>query len=115
MKITSLVFVEPTRTFRDQLSIRFVHDQTVRYMNLGFTLDKAVEVVQLPTHLAESPYLRELYGKVEWSVRAVYAGNLGWFDGNPATLRPLAPRERAEHLQQLAAEPAPFATLDCCG
>ncbi len=86
--------------YRD--AIRFVHDQTVRYMNLGFTPDEAVEAVQLPEHLASSPYLRELYGKVEWSVRAVYAGNLGWFDGNPGTLRPLAPLERARRLEELA-------------
>lgn len=86
--------------YRD--AIRFVHDQTVRYMNLGFTPDEAVEVVRLPDHLARSPYLAELYGKVEWSVRAVYAGNLGWFDGNPSTLRPLAPQRRATHMQELA-------------
>ena len=86
--------------YRD--AIRYVHDQTVRYMNLGFTPDEAVEAVQLPDHLARSPYLRELYGKVEWSVRAVYAGNLGWFDGNPSTLRPLAPQQHAVHVQELA-------------
>lgn len=86
--------------YRD--AIRFVHDQTVRYMNLGYTPDEAVEVVQLPKHLRESPYLRELYGKVEWSVRAVYAGNLGWFDGNPSMLRPLPPGQRAARMRELA-------------
>ncbi|MFK8031665.1 MAG: alkyl sulfatase dimerization domain-containing protein [Gammaproteobacteria bacterium] len=86
--------------YRD--AIRYVHDQTVRYMNLGYTPDEAVEVVKLPQHLRESPYLRELYGKVEWSVRAVYAGNLGWFDGNPTTLRPQPPGQHALRMQELA-------------
>lgn len=86
--------------YRD--AIRFVHDQTVRHMNLGFTANETVQVIRLPEHLRRSPYLRELYGKVEWSVRAVYAGNLGWFDGNPTNLRPLSPREHAERMAQLA-------------
>ncbi|MEM7083566.1 MAG: alkyl sulfatase dimerization domain-containing protein [Pseudomonadota bacterium] len=86
--------------YRD--AIRFVYDQTVRYMNQGYTPDEAVAAIELPPHLAKSPYLRELYGKIEWSVKAVYAGNLGWFDGNPSTLRPLPPLERAQHVQALA-------------
>lgn len=90
--------------YRDGIS--FVHDQAVRYINLGYTPDRLVDAVRLPPHLAQSPYLQELYGTVEWSVRSVMAGNLGWFDGNPATLQPLAARERAQKLIALAGGPA---------
>jgi alkyl sulfatase BDS1-like metallo-beta-lactamase superfamily hydrolase len=33
-----------------------------------------------------SPYLLELYGQVDWSVRAIYTQVLGWFDGRPDRL-----------------------------
>lgn len=86
--------------YRD--AIRYVYDQTVRWMNAGLTPDEIVERVQLPPHLASEPYLQPFYGTVEWSVRAVFAGNLGWFDGNPSRLRPLAPRAEAERMARLA-------------
>ncbi len=86
--------------YRD--AIRFVYDQTVRWMNAGLTPDEIVERVKLPEHLAKEPYLQEFYGTVEWSARSVFAGNLGWFDGNPSTLRPLAPKAEAEKMAALA-------------
>ncbi len=86
--------------YRD--AIRYVHDQTVRWINAGLTPDEIVSRVQLPPHLAQEPYLQEFYGKVEWSVRSVFAGNLGWFDGNPASLHPLAPAQQAQHVADLA-------------
>lgn len=90
-------------TYRDGIS--FVHDQAVRYINHGYTPDQLVEAVRLPSHLAASPYLQELYGTVEWSVRSVMAGNLGWFDGNPATLRPQPGHVRARKLIDLVGGP----------
>lgn len=86
--------------YRD--AIRFVYDQTVRWINAGLTPDEIVERVKLPEHLASEPYLQEFYGTVEWSARSVFAGNLGWFDGNPSTLRPLAPQLEAEKMAELA-------------
>lgn len=86
--------------YRD--AIQFVHDQTVRWMNQSLTPDEIVERVILPEHLASSPYLQEYYGKVEWTVRSIFSGYLGWFDGNPATLYPLNVEEKAKRLEQLA-------------
>jgi alkyl sulfatase BDS1-like metallo-beta-lactamase superfamily hydrolase len=86
--------------YRD--AIRYVYDQTVRGMNAGLTPDELVEQIRLPTHLAASPFLQEFYGKVSWSVRSVFAGSLGWFDGNPSTLQPLAPQAQARRLAALA-------------
>jgi len=91
---------ETLTNYRD--AIQFVHDQTVRHMNLGFTPDEIVERVKLPPHLANLPYLQEYYGTVPWSVRAVYNGYIGWFDGNPTNLFPLPPRERAERFAGIA-------------
>ncbi|MGH0029974.1 MAG: alkyl/aryl-sulfatase [Myxococcota bacterium] len=89
--------------YRD--AIQYVHDQTIRGLNQGLTPDELVETVKLPPHLRDHPYLRELYGTVEWSVRAVYDGYLGWFDGNTATLSPAPPDERAAGYVALAGGP----------
>jgi alkyl sulfatase BDS1-like metallo-beta-lactamase superfamily hydrolase len=86
--------------YRD--AIQFVHDQTVRGMNMGLTPDELVERVKLPPHLAKLPYLQEYYGTVAWGVRTVFDGYIGWFGGNPSELFPLSPMARAERMAELA-------------
>ena len=86
--------------YRD--GIQFVHDQTIRGMNLGMTPDELVEAVVLPPHLRDHPYLIEYYGTVEWCVRAIFEGYLGWWDGNVAKLMPAPLQERAENMARLA-------------
>jgi alkyl sulfatase BDS1-like metallo-beta-lactamase superfamily hydrolase len=85
-----------------------VHDQTIRGINRGLEPDELVGFVKLPPHLASSPYLQEHYGTVEWSVRAIFSGCLGWFSGNSAYLFPLTPSERAQRLAVLAETDAPL-------
>lgn len=88
---------EVLRMTRD--GIAYIHDQTVRWMNKGLTPDELVEKVKLPPHLAGyTPYLREYYGTVKHSVRQIYNGYLGWFQGDPVDLDPLPPREKAQRL-----------------
>ena len=48
------------------------------------------------------PYLGEFYGAVPWAVREIFAAKIGWFDGNPTNLVPLAPLEEAERMAKLA-------------
>ena len=86
--------------YRD--AIQFVHDQSIRLINEGHTPDEMAEMIRLPSHLGQSPYLQEFYGTVEWSVRSVFEGYLGFFDGNPSTLFPLPPLEKAEKMARLA-------------
>ena len=86
--------------YRDQ--IQFVHDQTVRYMNKGLTPEELSQVVKLPPHLdAEKPWGRQYYGSVKHSVRNIYDGYLGWFQGDPVTLDGTPPRERARRFVAL--------------
>jgi alkyl sulfatase BDS1-like metallo-beta-lactamase superfamily hydrolase len=92
--------------YRD--AIQYVHDQTVRGMNRGLTPDELVETVELPPHLRRHPYLQEFYGTVEWSVRSIFSGYLGWFDGDAATLSPAGPAERARGYAELAGGPRPL-------
>lgn len=85
-----------------EAAIRFVVAETAEGMNAGLAPDELVDRVKLPEALRHKPYLQEYYGTVEWAVRAYFAGTLGWFDGDPATLFPLAPRARADRLAALA-------------
>lgn len=91
---------EILRDYRD--AIQFVHDQTIRQMNNGLMPDELAEKVVLPKHLSQSPYLQEFYGRVDWSVKSIFSGYLGWFDGNSSTLLPLPVKEKAEKMAALA-------------
>src|SRR5215475_13607554 len=82
--------------------IQSVLEQTIAGMRKGERPDELVEHVKLPPPLADNPYLQEFYGSVAWSVRAIYADRLGWFDGNATRLFPLAERERAARILGLA-------------
>ncbi|MBU3914216.1 MBL fold metallo-hydrolase [bacterium] len=86
--------------YRD--GIQYVHDQTIRLMNKGYTVDEIVEEVKLPDHLRNHPFLLEHYGTVEWSVRSVFSGYLGWFDGDTATLSKPSPTARAKGMIEIA-------------
>jgi uncharacterized sulfatase len=91
---------EALTDYRD--AIRFVFDKTIEGINKGLTPDDLVDYVQLPERLAEKDYLREYYGNVEWAVRAIFDGYLGWFDGNPSNLFPLSPKDAAQRIAKLA-------------
>ncbi len=90
---------EVLTSYRD--AIQFVYDQTIRYMNQGMLPDELVEVVQLPPHLADHPWLGDFYGGVPHSVRQIYVGELGWFLGDPTFLAPTAPVEASSRYVQL--------------
>lgn len=89
-------------TYRD--GIQFVHDQTVRLMNLGLGPDEIAEKLILPKHLGDSPYLKEFYGSPAWSAKNVFSGYLGWFNGNPSSLKPLHLKDEAENIIKLAGD-----------
>jgi alkyl sulfatase BDS1-like metallo-beta-lactamase superfamily hydrolase len=79
------------RTQRD--TYRFLHDQTMRLANQGFTPLEIAEQVELPPSLAAEFSNRGYYGTVSHNVKAVYQKYLGFFDGHPAHLNPLPPVE----------------------
>ncbi|MEM8982137.1 MAG: alkyl/aryl-sulfatase [Pseudomonadota bacterium] len=83
-------------------AIRSVYDQTVAGINAGKSPDVLAHEVELPEHLRNKPYLIEFYGSVAHATRAIYAGLLGWYDGNPTTLSPLHPEQEAKRVAKLA-------------
>lgn len=72
---------------RDALA--WVLDETLSCLSAGMTLEETVEAVRLPEPFASDPDLQEFYGTVAWSVRSIYNGYVGWFDGDPAALAPV--------------------------
>jgi alkyl sulfatase BDS1-like metallo-beta-lactamase superfamily hydrolase len=66
--------------YRD--AILYVHDATVKGMNEGKDVLTLMREIQLPPELA----IGESYGRLTWSIRGIYEGYVGWFDGNPSTM-----------------------------
>jgi alkyl sulfatase BDS1-like metallo-beta-lactamase superfamily hydrolase len=95
--------------FRD--AIQYTHDQSVRLMNKGYTMDQLPERIPMPQYLIEDlstiqtakgnsvtdprDYLRFFYGSVPQSVRELYFGYLGWFQADPVGLAPTPPQPYA--------------------
>ncbi|WP_328472282.1 MBL fold metallo-hydrolase [Actinoplanes sp. NBC_00393] len=73
----------------------YLHDQTLRMMNVGMTGPEIAETIQLPPALEQAWHARGYYGSVSHNVKAVYQRYLGWYDGNPAHLWPHPPVEAA--------------------
>jgi len=74
---------------------RYIHDQTMRLANRGFTSLEIAEEIELPKSLRCEFFNRDYYGTVNHNVKAVYQRYLGWFDANPAHLHPLPPESAA--------------------
>lgn len=74
--------------------LEHLHDRTLELMNEGAPLDVILGRVRAPEHLLERPWLRPVYDEPEFIVRNVWRLYGGWWDGNPANLKPA----REEHL-----------------
>jgi alkyl sulfatase BDS1-like metallo-beta-lactamase superfamily hydrolase len=62
-------------------AILYVHDETVKGMNAGADLHTLMAQIQLPPELE----VGEGYGKVSWSVRAIWENYAGWFKHESTT------------------------------
>lgn len=74
---------------------KYVHDQTLRLANEGYTMTEIGPMLTLPPSLARQWYARGYYGTVNHDAKAVYQKYIGWYDMNPANLNPLPPVESA--------------------
>jgi alkyl sulfatase BDS1-like metallo-beta-lactamase superfamily hydrolase len=74
---------------------KYIHDQSVRLMNEGYTGVELSNMIDLPPELANAWYNRGYYGTVKHDTRAVYQRYMGFYDANPSTLDELPPAEAA--------------------
>ncbi|MFF2087910.1 alkyl/aryl-sulfatase [Nocardia sp. NPDC058176] len=73
----------------------YLHDQTLRMMNVGMTGSEIAEAIELPPGLDDAWSARGYYGSVSHNVKAIYQRYLGWYDGNPSSLWQRPPTELA--------------------
>lgn len=95
--------------FRD--AIQYTHDQSVRLMNKGYSMEQLALLIPMPEYLIDDlaavktakgndvtdpkDYLRFFYGSVPQAVRELYFGYLGWYQADPVALAPTPPQEYA--------------------
>lgn len=77
---------------------KFIHDQTLHYMNMGYTSNEIAAMISLPDALEKVWYTRQYYGTLPHNAKAIYQKYLGWYDANPVNLDPLPPSETAKKM-----------------
>lgn len=94
---------------------KFLHDQTVRLMNQGYTMLEIAAWFEneenLPDFLKEQWHNRGYYGTISHDVRAIYQKYLGWYDMNPSNLNPLPAQEAAQRYIELIGEDKAYEVL----
>ncbi|MGY3922128.1 MBL fold metallo-hydrolase [Aeromonas jandaei] len=70
---------------------KYIHDQSVRLMNMGYTGEEISEQITLPPELNDFWPNRGYYGTLRHNSRAVYQRYMGWYSGNPSDLDNLPP------------------------
>ena len=79
--------------------------QTLDLMNKGRSLDEILHTVSAPQSLIAKPYLLPKYDDPEFVVRNIWHLYAGWFDGDPAHLKPAPAAELAGEIAALAVGP----------
>jgi len=83
--------------------------RTVSMMNAGATLDEIVHTVRVPDEILARPYLRPLYDEPEFVVRNIWRLYGGWWDANPARLKPAPDADLAQEVASIAGSAAALA------
>ncbi|MCP4599668.1 MAG: MBL fold metallo-hydrolase [Proteobacteria bacterium] len=73
----------------------FLHKSVMRELNIGSSVEEAVQNIQLPAHAKSARILRENYSSIKFNVRGLYHKYTGWFDENGSHLNPAPAKERA--------------------
>lgn len=75
---------------------KFINDQTLMYINQGYTPNEIARLIHLPDKLSKVWYTRQYYGTLIHNSKAVYQKYMGWYDANPIHLNELAPSMKAK-------------------
>ena len=76
--------------------------ETLSMMNQGARLNDIIHTVKIDPAVLERPYLRPLYDEPEFVVRNLWRLYGGWWDGNPANLKPARDSALAAEVAALA-------------
>jgi alkyl sulfatase BDS1-like metallo-beta-lactamase superfamily hydrolase len=83
--------------------------ETLAMMNAGAPLNDIVHTVKVAPEILAKPYLKPLYDEPEFVVRNVWRMYGGWYDGNPANLKPAPDAALAAELSRAAGGAAKLA------
>lgn len=72
-----------------------LNNQTLHYANQGVTINEIHNVYEVPQSLQQQWAARSYHGDVQNNVRGIVNRFLGHWDGNPARIIPLSPRDTA--------------------
>ncbi len=71
-------------------------------MNAGEALDTIVQEVRVPQAVLDRPWMQPVYDEPEFVIRNIWRLYGGWYDGNPARLKPPADGALAAEVAALA-------------
>lgn len=83
-------------------AIQFMNDQTIYYMNQGYTAAEMMDLIELPPHLASNAYLKETYGSKDWNITHLFRYYRGYYSGQTRDLFPQSTESEAEMSAMLA-------------
>ena len=90
-------------------SLETLVSQTLDLMNEGASLDEILQSVSLQAEWLERPWMRPVYDEPEFVIRNIWRLYGGWWDLDPAYLRPSPKAELAGELVRLGGGAAAFA------
>ncbi len=79
----------------------YLHDQSLRLINQGYTGNEIAEMIEMPPDLDRAWHTHGYYGSVSHNLKAIYQRYLGWYDGNPAHLWQHPPEAAAARYVQV--------------
>jgi len=85
--------------------LRSIQKQTIDLMNEGKRLNDIVFAVRPPAELSKAPYLQSTYDEPEFIVKNIWRMYGGWWDGNPANLKPPREADLGREISNIAGSP----------
>ncbi|MBI1210965.1 MAG: MBL fold metallo-hydrolase [Alphaproteobacteria bacterium] len=83
-------------------ALEYLVRETLALMNQGARLNDIVHTVKVDQSVLEKPYLKPMYDEPEFVVRNIWRMYGGWYDGNPANLKPAKDAALAQEVAKLA-------------
>jgi alkyl sulfatase BDS1-like metallo-beta-lactamase superfamily hydrolase len=80
---------------------RLVED-TLEMMNSGATLNEIIHTVKVDKETLAKPFLVPIYDEPEFIVNNIWRLYGGWYDGNPANLKPAREKDMAAEIAEQA-------------
>lgn len=82
--------------YRD--GIQFLYDRTIKGMNQGKSPDEIIRDLKVPKHLVTGRITKEVYGEMEYYIKGIYRGFIGWFGYDATELHPVTKEFEAHRI-----------------